>query len=185
LPEERSRCIASLKVKVARRGRQDGHARRTLLSTRARFLSFHRQEEACLILQQQRDKDSLAEMKSDIQMRRTLTILIDCLINICISPQTRHSCSAVGLRSITSSISQRVCHSRIPTSKPDYEYTPPQSTQAPITTRPPTKPRPSPSTLMAFPADAARVTVVPGAVGVAGALMTEVLPRIDVGAASG
>ena len=34
-------------------------------------------------------------------------------------------------------------------------------------------------------AAAAWVTVVPGAVGVAGALMTEVLPRIDVGAAIG
>lgn len=34
-------------------------------------------------------------------------------------------------------------------------------------------------------APAAFVTVVPGAVGVAGALTTEVLPRIDVGAANG
>ena len=84
---------------------------------------------------------------------------------------------------LTSTIVQVACHSTIPISSSGYDYTPPQSTQAPIATNAPT--RPSPPTLAALPALAARVTVVPGAVGVAGALMTEVLPRTEVGAASG
>lgn len=62
-----------------------------------------------------------------------------------------------------------------------YNGSTPQRTQAPTATKAPTNP--IPPALAILSAAAAWVTVVPGAVGVAGALITEVLPRIDVGAA--